>query len=232
MSRIYKLVIALCAAGFLTSSAMAFEGVSIGVYGSSNDIDTYGSERSEKDASGDAEMVSTTKSTEADVASFFVEYTTPQGTTFGAEYFPGEATLGSGSRTDTKADDADAGAASATYSASADVKDIITLYVEPTYMVNDTWGLYGKLGATTMKVLSLESINVGTDSSNYPNETIWGGMYGVGGKYHTSYGIFFKLEATVHEFENMEFESKTGNKNLISADLDMESIRAAIGYNF
>ena len=45
MSRIYKLVVALCAAGFLTSSAMAFSGVSIGVYGSQNDLDTYGSER-------------------------------------------------------------------------------------------------------------------------------------------------------------------------------------------
>ena len=106
------------------------------------------------------------------------------------------------------------------------------MYVEPTYMVSDTFGIYGKLGATTLKVLSLESIAGGTDDSNYPDETIWGGMYGIGGKYSTAYGIFFKLEATVHEFENMEFKSKTGNKNEISADLDMESLRAAIGYNF
>ena len=231
MSRIYKLVIALCAAGFLTSSAMAFSGVSIGVYGSANDMDTYGSEKERGDPNGD-EVVSTTKSTSADVASFFIEYTTPQGTTFGAEYYPGEASLGSGSRTDTKADDADAGAASVDYSAKAEVKDILTMYVEPTYMVSDTFGLYGKLGATTMKVLTLESIVGGTNDSNYPDETIWGGMYGIGGKYNTSYGIFFKLEATVHEFENMEFKSLTGNKNEISADLDMESVRAAIGYNF
>ena len=155
MSRIYKLVIALCAAGFLTSSAMAFSGVSIGVYGSQNDLDTYGSEheRGAREAiltTEEDEMHSTSKSAEEDVASFFIEYTTPQGTTFGAEYYPGEATLGSGSRTDTKADDADAGAASVTYTAKAEVKDIVTVYVEPTYMVSDTFGLYGKLGATTM----------------------------------------------------------------------------------
>tara|TARA_B100001123_G_C15124673_1_gene952824 strand:+ start:334 stop:1035 length:702 start_codon:yes stop_codon:yes gene_type:complete len=233
MNRIYKFLIALFATVCLTSSAMAFSGVSVGVMFSDNDLDTYGTEHERGDATnGDDEMASTSKSASEEVASIFVEYTTPQGTTFGAEYFPGEAVLGSGSRTDTTTADADAGTSSVDYTAKAEVKDIISLYVEPTYMVNDMFGVYGKVGATNLKVLSLENIDSGDNSANYPDDDVWGSMLGLGVKAVSPIGLFIKLETMEYNFEPIEMVSSTGNGNMITADLDIQSFRAAIGYNF
>ena len=47
-------------------------------------------------------------------------------------------------------------------------------------MVNDNFGFYVKGGISEVTVETLESIDVGTDSSAYGNETIHGVATGVG----------------------------------------------------
>ena len=99
-------------------------------------------------------------------------------------------------------------------------------------MFNDTFGVYGKVGVTTMYVKSLESLSNGTDSSVYPNTDIWGAFYGLGLKARHSSGLFLKLETSITEFQSIKLTSASGNKGRIDADLDVSATRLALGYTF
>ena len=240
MNRFFKLTAAAFMAVFFTNSSIADnQGISIGIWGSQLDLDTYGTETQPQKVPGgvnETDEWSNSQSKSVDVGSVFVEYTAEQGSSIGIEYYPGEATLGNVSRTDTCVCQAEAaangGATSATYTAKADVTDIWSVYMEPTVMFNDTFGVYGKVGVTTMYLKSLESLANGDDSSTYPNKDIWGAFYGLGLKARHSSGLFLKLETSVTEFEAIELTSVTGIKGTIDAQLDVQSTRLALGYTF
>ena len=240
MNRFLKLTAAAFMAVFFTNSSIADnQGISIGIWGSQLDLDTYGTETQPGKVPGgynETDEWSNSQSKSVDVGSVFVEYTAEQGSSIGIEYYPGDATLGNVSRTDTCVCQADAaangGATSATYTAKADVTDIWSVYMEPTVMFNDTFGVYGKVGVTTMYVKSLESLDNGTISSTYPNADIWGAFYGLGLKARHSSGLFLKLESSVTQFQSIKLQSLTGNKGRIDADLDVQATRIALGYTF
>ena len=237
MNKITKLAATAFVAVFFANNSIADnEGISIGFWGAQLDLDTYGTETQPADGNdGESEpdVSSATKNESVDVASVFIEYTAAQGSSIGFEYYPGDATLGAGTRTDTGTHGADSGTSSKTYTASADVTDVATVYIEPTYMVNETFGLYGKVGITTMHVTSIESISAGTDSSTYGDVDIWGAMYGIGLKARHSSGMFLKLEGSTTHFRPVRLESNSGNSpSKIYADIDIEAVRLAIGYTF
>ena len=84
-----------------------------------------------------------------------------------------------------------------------------------------------------MHLLSLESLDNGTNSTVYPNEDIWGAMYGLGLKARHSSGIFLKLEGAITEFQHLELAGTGGNSaTTIDADIDLEAVRLAVGYTF
>ena len=242
MNRFLKLTAAACMAVFFANNSIADnQGISIGMWGSQLDLDTYGTESRTADGTGDVgdtNIRSSSQSKSVDVGSVFIEYTAEQGSSIGIEYYPGDATLGNVSRTDDCVCGEDAGSplgvgsTSATYTAKANVSDIWSVYMEPTVMFNDTFGVYGKAGVTTLYLDSLESISNGTDSSEYPNTHIWGAFYGLGFKARHSSGLFLKLETSVTEFQSIKLQSLTGNKARIDADLDVQSTRLALGYTF
>ena len=99
-------------------------------------------------------------------------------------------------------------------------------------MPSDNFGLYLKGGVSRVIVNSLESITFGEDSSAYGNETVLGGMYGLGAKIVHDSGLMFKLEYTKTIYETVKMTSTTGNKNIITADPEIEALRLAIGYKF
>ena len=99
-------------------------------------------------------------------------------------------------------------------------------------MPTDNFGLYLKGGVSRVIVNSLESIALGEDSSAYGDETVLGGMYGLGAKIVHDSGLLFKLEYTKTIYETVKMTSTSGNKNIISADPEIEAFRFAIGYKF
>jgi len=229
MTKINKLIIAITAVLFMSGSAIAFEGFSIGVIAGTTDFDTTGSE-----FTGQTDMTTEkndgTASKSVDVGAFFAEYTVAQGSTFGIEVVPDTAEIGAKSRVDgnNAADTSDDG----TYTAKANISDHVTVYVEPTYMMNEQFGIYVKGGASRVTVESKESIAFGADSSTYGNVDVWGVMYGAGIKMVSASGIFGKVEATKTEYGTVTLHSTTGGGNTITADPEAESARIAIGYNF
>ena len=235
MSKFLRLTLATLFASVLASSAAIadMQGFTIGIIGSQSDFTTKGSEI---DPGEPREVNSTQRSETADYGAIFGEFSSvgENGMSFalGIEYVPGSATLGSKSRTDTDAGDSADGDDDGTYTAKAEVENMFTVYVEPGYMYNESFGIYAKGGITSMDVLSQENIAIGADSSTYENEQVFGGMYGIGVKAALPYGFIVKLEATEHVYQDFTLKSLTGNQNNIEADIDSTDIRLAIGYNF
>ena len=216
---------------FVTSSAMAGS-YAIGIIGATGKVDTSGSET---EGTGDKEKTETTIQDDILYGSIFAEYTFGEmyGLTLGASYTPMHSEIGTKARTDTASDSNDPGSSDAgTYTAKADISSHATIYIEPTFMPTDNFGLYLKGGVSRVIVNSLESIALGEDSSAYGDETVLGGMYGLGAKVVHDSGLLFKLEYTKTIYETVTMTSTTGNNNVISADPEIEAFRFAIGYKF
>jgi|TARA_B110001452_G_scaffold155765_2_gene129651 hypothetical protein len=225
MKNIKKALISMIAIIGLTTNVSAFEGFSVGAVYSSLDFSTTGEEVARGAEGGGALTLNkTTKSGSGDVGSIFGEYTFAQGSTIGVEHISGSTEIGTAQRVET-------GTTAGTVIASASISDPTTYYVEPTFMMNDTFGVYLKGGATHVSVEPKETDAGSVTASTYKSEDVWGIVTGVGAKYY--YGNFFvKAEYLETEFETYKHTSTTGDKNTISADIDTEETRLAIGYNF
>lgn len=240
MNKVYRFLIAAGLALFLSSSAYAFSGWTIGVYGTDSDFTTEGTETEGEGDMGDGanntkEVTSATISESAEFGSVFIEYSggdeTGGGLTVGVEYTPGSASLGSKTRTDTDgdtADDDDTG----DYVGKAEVSDYWSVYAEPTLNFNSTFGIYGKVGISHVTVKSLENLDQGVTSSTYGDEDAWGGSYGAGLRVTTPVGLIFKVEALETRYQSVEMKSGTGNKNTVSGKVEQSSVRLAVGYKF
>ena len=215
-------------------------GVAIGVIVASADFNTDGKE-TEGNAlnapNGEIENISKKFTKTKDYASLFAEATVRTsglgvGLTLGGEYIPGKVVLGSGSRTDTTADATETNQDDNTYTAEAEASDLFTLYVEPTFYLNDSIGIYGRLGMASVNVKSLENIESGTDSSAYGDKMVTGTVTGFGIRAISPWGIFVKVDYSEVDYDNITMTSNSGNKNKISADIDQEATRLLVGYQF
>ena len=221
---------------FITSSAMAGS-YAIGIIAATGTIDTKGSET---EGGGDGEVTNASEEEGILYGSIFAEYTFGEmyGLTLGASYTPfQDAVLGTKSRTDTQtdadaADTAGGSDDSGTYTASATVSDHATIYVEPTLMTSENFGVYFKGGVARVTVNSIENITLGDDSSVYGDETVDGLMWGLGMKGIFDSGLMLKLEFIKVNYDTVTMTSSTGNKNTISADPTEQAVRLAIGYQF
>jgi hypothetical protein len=214
-----------------SSSAMAFEGFSIGATYSNTDFSTKGNETTVANNTGALEVNSTTKTGSEDVGAIFAEYTFAQGSTIGIEYIPGEAEIGKASRTQTNIAATPANDASGTITAKATISEYTRIYVEPTWMANDRFGVFVKGGAAHLSVQPSYTETADVIQSTYKSEDVWGVMYGFGAKAYFG-NAFIKAEYLETEFGTYSHQSTTGNKNKITADVDMEETRVSIGYNF
>ena len=227
MNNLKTTLFALVATIVMTSSSLAFEGFSIGITGSDASFDTSGKEL-KGIAGGTSEVSKASKSSDVDFGSGFIEYSFAQGSTIGMSYIPGEASLGAKSRTQTQTRSQNA---SGTVTAKAEVSDHMTFYVEPTFMLTDTFGVFVKGGAARVTVNSLESQTSTTIASTYGNQDVYGTVQGVGAKMY--YGNFFaKLEHTETEYGTVTLTSSTGNLNTITADIENSATSLSLGYNF
>ena len=213
-----------------STSAFSFEGFSIGATYSSLDFSTSGKEIS-RSTTEVMKETSTSKSGSGDLGLVFAEYTFSQGTTIGIEHISGTAELGKGSRTNSSVS-TDSGSTNGTVNVKADISDPTTFYVEPTWMANDSFGIYLKGGATRVTIQPKETSDANdVVTSTYGDKDVWGIMTGFGAKAYYK-NFFVKAEYVETEFETYSFTSTTGDKNTINADVDTEETRISIGYNF
>tara|TARA_B100001123_G_scaffold268853_1_gene299240 strand:+ start:384 stop:1106 length:723 start_codon:yes stop_codon:yes gene_type:complete len=225
--------------GLLSMPVKAGSGFAIGIYGIQSTFDTEGTEIENPGIEENQERTGTSITEDVDFGSIFAEVALHEGyagVTFGIEYVPGAAEIGSKSRTDVTTDATEANQDDNTYTAKAEVTNHISLYAEPTlYVTGDgenQLGFYAKLGGSRVDVNTLEDISSGTDSSTYDDETVYGGIFGIGIRAKHSSGVLIKAEWTQTHYQTIELVSDSGNKNKIEADIDQEDFRIALGYQF
>ena len=222
----------------LAIPAKADANFGIGIIGNISSFDSEGTETEgdggDVSIGSDNETTTTTHSEDVDYAHAFAEIilkseSLPFGVTWGVDLIPGEHDIGAKSRTDTAADSGEGQQATQSYTAKARVANMVSTYLEPTIYINDMIGIYAKAGVTRLSVETLES---GDNSSEYGNEGIYGMSTGAGIRITHSSGLYLKLEHVNTDYESINLQSTTGNRNSISADIDQTSDRIAIGYQF
>ena len=230
-----KILALISAIGLLVSvlaiPAKADGSIAIGVIGNQATFDTSGSET--EDSTGVPEVAETKHSHDADFPAVFLEGTQRTdhfGLTVGVAWIPGAASLGAKSRTDTTTDANETNQDDSTYTAKAEISNHVSMYVEPTVFFGN-FGLYAKGGAARVTLDSLESISSGTDSSTYGDDNISGILGGVG--LRASFGrLLVKTEWVKTKYSKVRFTSTTGNKNIVEATPEQESVKLAIGFQF
>jgi len=222
---------------FTSLSALAFEGFSVGIIG--NDA-TFDSQGTEEEGRADrtvylTELNSTKVSEEAEFPSLFAEYTWGSDGIFagtvGVEFIPGEHSIGNKIRTDTKdsyCTAGETGCSTETFSASGEVSNIMTAYIEPTMMFNDHLGVYAKGGVSHMDLKITETAS----NAIYPDAKLWGMMYGLGMKAVIGPGLLVKLEGLMTEYRDLDMTANNGNNNRVEASTERQAVRLAIGWNF
>ena len=155
----------------------------------------------------------------AEVPEIFIETFDDSGLAFGLSYIP-TRDMGSKSRTDSNSE-GDSG----TYTAKAELDNVIKLYADLPTGYGST---YVHLGIQHVTLTTLESLNSG---ATYPNRDLLGATVGFGTKGDLPYGsnLYYKGEFTYTNFESYE---ATGAGNKVVADLEDYAVRASIGYKF
>ena len=194
--------------------------IGIGISGAMHLIDGSGSETTR--TSG--EVNNGAHDETATVPEMFIEAIHDNGLAVGISYIP-TRDMGRKSRTDV----ADAtGREAGTYTAKAELDNVIKLYTDIPAGSIAGYPTYVHLGVQHVTLTTLESLNSG---ATYPNKDLLGATVGLGTKGDLPFGnnLYYKGEVTYTNFETYEADG-AGNK--VSADLEDYAARLSIGYKF
>ena len=207
---------------FSSMAAGVSEGFRIGIGIADTDVSGTGTERLRSGSGaattikgGSAEGSSSANST---VGHIFAEKTFSSGMTFGIDYIPGEADVGTKTRAD---DDAET---TGDNKASAVVSNHLTFYG---LMPLGSSPLFVKGGIISMDVETNENLATG---SVYGDTSVNGITVGVGAHLERDNGLFARIEANMSEYESLRLVSDGGNT--VDADLDTSSVVVSIGKSF
>ena len=152
--------------------------------------------------------------------SLFVEASDDNGFAIGLDYVPIGLDIGSGKRTDSSSGaDAESEADTGDRSASAEIKNLFTLY---TNVPVGSSGYYGILGLHMTTIQTDETL----PNSKYGDEDVFGLQVGLGMRSGN-----LKYELSYSDFEDISISASGGNTgNKIEADADALMFRIAYGF--
>jgi opacity protein-like surface antigen len=107
---------------------------------------------------------------------------------------------------------------------STELKDHYSIYIQPTYVINDNTGIFGKLNYNFAK--NVGKITGGTETST-KNLEGWG--YGLGIKTFLNANTFVQVEGNYVDYDT---HSVTIDDNVISVNPKVLSALISIGYKF
>ncbi len=212
-----KSLISFFAVFALAFSTPAAADVDIGVSLMQTTVSHDGSER-EKTTAGDLETTTTSVEEKFYGGSIYLELVADSGFTIGLDYVPVEIEIGDGSRTDSDSGESTSDDDTGTRTASAEIEDLLTLYLNVPLMGSN---FYGALGYHTADVTTSETL----PNSTYPNANIHGYMVGLG--YRSGK---FKAEVGYSDFQEIKLESSAGDGTEIKADGDATYAKLSYGF--
>ena len=95
------------------------------------------------------------------------------------------------------------------------------------------WELFNESTCKRLRTLFFEqTFETLHTTGNYGNVDVYGGTYGLGVKAFHPIGLFLKLSAEKTEFKDFTLTSTGGEAMEVNGDIDVETFKLAIGYNF
>jgi len=151
---------------------------------------------------------------------------------YGINYIPVKGKIADVSRSDTDLGANGAGSTSGTATAKGELKKHVTLYVEPTYMVNKDSGVYAKLGYVhaDLNITSTTVIAGGTKADDTIG--VHGYQYGIGYKTAISNNLYGKIEGTINNYSNVSYTKRGEETNTFTANPEVRQVTISVGYTF
>jgi opacity protein-like surface antigen len=174
------------------------------------------------------------KSGDADFpfASIFAEYSTTLDKSWklaiGLDYIPLETEIESMTRSSTS-QNAGGTPGSGNTTAKMELKNHATLYIQPSYMIDQTLSVFGKVGYSHAD-LDINATNAATGSSLKKKDTLQGYLVGVGIQNNISKTAFVRLEANFTAYDDVTYTNSTGTK--FTGDGTLMAAKISIGTSF
>jgi len=182
---------------------------------------------------GNTPAASATVSRNFNIASLDLDYSSKIDNSWlasvGVNYIPFKGKIGS----ETKVNDTDnrndlGGTVTGNSTAKGELKKHFTVYVEPTYLINPTSGVYAKLGYMHADLKITDSVITGSSL----NQTlgVHGIQYGVGYKAAVDKNVYVKAELTYSNYSSLSATSDSGNT--FTANPEIKAGTISVGYTF
>jgi opacity protein-like surface antigen len=232
MNKIAKLSVASLLLTSVSIPALA-DNYNIGLSGSYGKFEASGNQTKDevkKNESGDAEFP---------FASIFVEYNKTMSkewdVAFGLDYIPFSAEIDDRSAADTGGDltGTTLGVANAavagTKTATLDLKNHKTIYIQPTYNLGNGLALFGKVGYSHAD-LEITSRNTATGSSLNKKDDLEGYLVGLGVQKNIDKTMFVRFEANYTDYDSVTYTNTSGTR--FTADPELWAAKISIGKSF
>jgi opacity protein-like surface antigen len=220
MNKIVKLSAASLLLASVSIPALA-DNYNIGLSGAYGNFEASGSQTKDgikKNASGDAEFP---------FASIFVEYNKTMSkewdVAFGLDYIPFSTEIDSRSETDTN--DSTTG----TRSATIDLKNHFTAYIQPSYNLGNGLAVFGKIGYSHAD-LEVSSKNLNGFGTLNKKDDLEGYLVGIGMQKNIDKTLFVRFEANYTDYDTVTYTNSSGT--LFNADPELWTARISIGKSF
>ena len=237
MNKIAKLNAASLLLASVSIPALA-DNFNLGLSGSYGKFEASGSQTKDaviKKESGDAEFP---------FASIFVEYNKTMSkewdVAFGLDYIPFSAEIDDRSGADvggdltgtTTAENAGPvanAAVAGTKTATLDLKNHKTIYIQPTYNLGNGLALFGKVGYSHAD-LEITSRNTATGSSLSKKDDLEGYLVGLGVQKNIDKTMFVRFEANYTDYDSVTYTNTSGTR--FTADPELWAAKISIGKSF
>ena len=226
-----KLIKKTAATMLLASVAMpAFaDNYNVGVSGAWAYLDADGTEL-KRNLSGTAFTKSATEQADFGFASVFVEYSKTYSPTtelvFGLDYVPFKGEIDARSKADTDLVTGDT-PTTGTNRIKVELKNHATLYVQPTYKINNDSSWFFKLGYAQADV---QASGASVASTINQKNTMSGPVVGLGIQQNINKDFFVRFEANYTDYDKVSY-TNTGGAN-VTADPTMYSAKISLAKRF
>jgi opacity protein-like surface antigen len=227
MNKIAKLSAASLLLASVSIPALA-DNYNIGLSGAYGSFEATGNETNDgrvKNAEGDARFP---------FASIFIEYNKTMSkewdVAFGLDYIPFSTEIDSKSGADVGGDiETTTSVTNGTKSATLDLKNHATFYIQPAYNLGNGLAAFGKIGYSHAD-LKISSANVATGSTLNKDDTLEGYLIGVGIQKNIDKTMFVRFEANYTDYDTVTYTNSSGTK--FTADPELWTAKVSIGKSF
>ena len=224
MNKIAKLSAASLLLASVSIPALA-DNYNIGLSGSYGSFEASGSQTKDavtKNSSGDAEFP---------FASIFFEYNKTMSkewdVAFGLDYIPFSAEIDS--RSNENSDKTLGGTVTGTRSATLDLKNHITAYIQPSYNLGNGFAVFGKAGFSHAD-LKISSTGLTSDGTLNKDDKLQGYLAGIGIQKNIDKTMFVRFEGNYTDYDTVTYTNSEGTK--FTADPELWTAKISIGKSF